>query len=89
MLGEGEHFYPLQHPKDRSTIVMQMVAVIMIDCDDYDNDCDENDILLECAIFRYFQIFLGDSSLLKSLDPFPVMKTLLIFFNSIADQFNT
>ena len=43
--GEGEHFYPLQHPKDRSTIIMQMVAVIMIDCDDNDNDCDENDIL--------------------------------------------
>ena len=28
--GEGEHFYPLQHPKDRPTIMIKMVGVIMI-----------------------------------------------------------
>ena len=27
--GEGEHFYPLQHPKDRS-IVMEMVILLRI-----------------------------------------------------------
>ena len=28
--GEGEHFYPLQHPKDRSILMIKMVGVNMI-----------------------------------------------------------
>ena len=28
--GEGEHFYPLQHPKDRQITIMIMVVVVVV-----------------------------------------------------------
>ena len=34
--GEGEHFYPLQHPKDRSVLVKVIMFMLMTDHDDQD-----------------------------------------------------
>ena len=28
--GEGEHFYPLQHPKDRQIMIMLIVVVMVV-----------------------------------------------------------